>query len=153
MYNNRYGPYLLDLKEYLPKKHIDLYSKGFVPKISTFNNKLVSLPIKVDYSILYSNTKLLDKYNKPVPETWDELIDTSKYIMEKEKENDSELISFNGLFDDSEIGTCSLFEYIYSFRDSNDSSFPSFNNETVVNAIKYLKDMKMNNFKKTAYLH
>jgi len=42
---------------------------------------------------------LLDKYNKPVPETWDELIDTSKYIMEKEKENDSELISFNGLFD------------------------------------------------------
>jgi len=45
MYNNRYGPYLLDLKEYLPKKHIDLYSKGFVPKISTFNNKLVSLVI------------------------------------------------------------------------------------------------------------
>jgi len=63
------------------------------------NNFIENKPIIINYSVLYSNTKLLEKYNKPVPETWDELIDTSKYIMEKEKEIDPELISFNGLFD------------------------------------------------------
>jgi len=47
--------------------------------------------------LLYSNTKLLKKYNKRIPKTWDELIETSKYIMERE--NDPELIAYNGLFD------------------------------------------------------
>jgi len=39
---------------------------------------------------------LLSKYNQKVPKTWDELIDTCKYI--QEKENDPELICYNGLF-------------------------------------------------------
>jgi len=42
---------------------------------------------------------LLEKYDKTIPETWDELIETSKYIMDKEKDNDTDLISFNGLYD------------------------------------------------------
>jgi len=52
----------------------------------------------VSYNILYSNIELLSKYNKPIPKTWDELINTCEYIMEKEK-NDTELICYNGLFD------------------------------------------------------
>jgi len=52
----------------------------------------------VSFEVLYSKRELLDKYNKPVPKTWDELIDTCKFIMDKEK-NDSELICYNGLFD------------------------------------------------------
>jgi len=47
---------------------------------------------------LYSNFELLGRYNKSIPKTWDELIETCKYIMEKEKEN-SDLICYNGLFD------------------------------------------------------
>ena len=46
--------------------------------------------------MLYSNNMLLSKYNQKVPKTWDELIDTCKYI--QEKENDPELICYNGLF-------------------------------------------------------
>jgi len=51
----------------------------------------------LSYEVLYSNYELLNKYNKSVPKTWDELIDTCKYIMEREK--DSELICYNGFFD------------------------------------------------------
>jgi len=47
--------------------------------------------------MLYSNEDLLIKYNKPIPKTWDELIKTCKYIIDKE--NDPELICCNGLFD------------------------------------------------------
>jgi len=42
---------------------------------------------------------LLDKYKKEVPETWDELISTGKYIYEKEKENNNTIpLIYNGLF-------------------------------------------------------
>jgi len=47
--------------------------------------------------VLFSNKKLLNNYNKPIPKTWDELIETCKYIMDRE--NDTELICYNGLFD------------------------------------------------------
>jgi len=51
----------------------------------------------LSYEVLYSNEILLNKYNKSIPKTWDELIETCKYIMAKE--NDPELICYNGLFD------------------------------------------------------
>jgi len=41
----------------------------------------------MDVGVLYSNKKLLERYNKPVPKTWDELIDIANEIVEKEKEN------------------------------------------------------------------
>ena len=54
----------------------------------------------MNYDILYSNIDLLNKHNKPIPKTWDELIDTCKYIIEKEKnENNTELNCYSGLFD------------------------------------------------------
>jgi len=39
----------------------------------------------LDYTVLYSNTDLLKKYNKEIPKTWDELYSTGKYIMEEKK--------------------------------------------------------------------
>jgi len=51
----------------------------------------------ISYEIMYSNIALLNKYNKPIPKTWNELIETCNYIMDQE--NDSELICYNGLFD------------------------------------------------------
>jgi len=54
----------------------------------------------IGYTVLYSNKFLLEKYNKRVPKTWDELIETSKYIIGKEKElNNTDLIAYNGVFD------------------------------------------------------
>ncbi|ORX43288.1 hypothetical protein BCR36DRAFT_238936, partial [Piromyces finnis] len=56
-------------------------------------------PIYQRYSVLYSNQLLLDKYKKQVPETWEELIKTGRYIYEKEKENNNTLqYIYNGLF-------------------------------------------------------
>jgi len=50
----------------------------------------------MSFEVLYSN-KLLSNYTIPIPKTWDELIETCKYIMAEE--NDPELICYNGLFD------------------------------------------------------
>jgi len=51
------------------------------------------------YTVLYYNKKLLDKYGKRVPKTWDELIETSLEIKEKEKKKGNiNLSEYNGLF-------------------------------------------------------
>jgi len=53
--------------------------------------------------VLYSNDFYLNKYNKEIPKTWDQLIETAQYIMEQERiENkNSHLYGYNGLFSDS----------------------------------------------------
>jgi len=49
--------------------------------------------------MLYSNSVLLKKYKRKIPETWDEFLDTSKYILKKEKElNNTNLMIYNGLY-------------------------------------------------------
>jgi len=51
------------------------------------------------YTVLYYNKKLLDRYEKRVPKTWNELIETSLEIKEKEKKLGNIYLSeYNGLF-------------------------------------------------------
>eukprot|EP00833_Pecoramyces_ruminatium_P001529 jgi/Orpsp1_1/1175561/evm.model.c7180000054357.1 len=96
-FTQKYGNYLLDLNDYLSKEDIEIYDSKLISEICTYENKLVGLPYSISYSMLYYNYGLLDKYNKTVPKTWDELINISKYILEKE--NNPDLIAYNGFFD------------------------------------------------------
>ena len=55
----------------------------------------------MDYRVFYANTKLLNKYNKRIPKTWDELIETGRYIYDEEFKDieDSEYFIYNGSLD------------------------------------------------------
>jgi len=44
--------------------------------------------------MLYSNQNLLDKYNKPIPKTWNELINTAKFILTEESKSGNEIIGY-----------------------------------------------------------
>eukprot|EP00833_Pecoramyces_ruminatium_P017149 jgi/Orpsp1_1/1191181/evm.model.d7180000083982.1 len=46
------------------------------------------------------------------------------------------------MYIDSEIGTCSLYEFIYSFRNERNSSFPEITSNEAQNALKMIKKMK-----------
>jgi len=49
--------------------------------------------------VLFSNENFLKKYGKKSPITWDELIETSEYIMKEEKEKyNNKILGYNGLF-------------------------------------------------------
>jgi len=64
--------------------------------------KLTLKPIFIDYSVIYNNMKLLKEYDKKIPKTWDELLETGKYILNEElKKNNTDIIIYNGGF----IGT------------------------------------------------
>jgi multiple sugar transport system substrate-binding protein len=49
------------------------------------NGKLIALPYFADAQFLYYRKDLLEKYQRPVPKTWDEMIETARVIMEGEK--------------------------------------------------------------------
>ncbi|ORX42200.1 hypothetical protein BCR36DRAFT_308104, partial [Piromyces finnis] len=95
-----YDLYLLDLKKIIPEEHIKMFNPDFVEQYCTINDKLIGLPVTLSFSVLYSNRNILNKYNKNIPKTWDELLDTSKYILEMERTNynNTELRAYNGLF-------------------------------------------------------
>ena len=56
-------------------------------------------PLYIDYSVLYTNTELLEKYNSGIPKTWKEFIKVADYIYSKEIESgNTDIIGYNGLF-------------------------------------------------------
>jgi len=139
-YTKRYGQYLLDLEEILPSKIIDEFDKSIISQTSYYDNTIVGLPISLTYNGFFSNKYLLKKYNLEPPKTWNDLIVTSKYILDFEE--DPELIGYNGLFFDVETGICSIYEFLYSCRESIDSPFPDITSQTTINAMELLKRVK-----------
>lgn len=97
----------------------------------------------IDFDVLYINKEKLRTYNRTIPETWDELITTSQYILNEElKLNNTNFVPYNGLFSTLEVGICSLYEFIYSFRKSKESPFPEITSQEVVDALYKMKEMK-----------
>eukprot|EP00833_Pecoramyces_ruminatium_P010810 jgi/Orpsp1_1/1184842/evm.model.c7180000091215.1 len=139
----KYYPYLLDLSQYLPEEHIDIYDKNIISQTCLYQDKLIGLPVTLITSALYSNKKLLNKYHKEIPKTWDQLISTGKEILEKEKLlNNTDIIGYNGLFSEPEEGICSIYEFIYSCRESYESPFPEIRSQTTIEAMKLIKKIK-----------
>ncbi|ORX79942.1 periplasmic binding protein-like II [Anaeromyces robustus] len=144
---SKYGPYLIDLQEWLPEEHINIYDQNIINQTCIYNDKLVGLPIVIQYTALYSNKELLDQYGKKIPQTWQELLETAKYIKENEKNlhNNTDLIGYNGLFsnyDDDDQGITSIYEFMYSFRKSVNSSFPDFYSKSATKSLEMMKTLK-----------
>jgi ABC-type glycerol-3-phosphate transport system substrate-binding protein len=117
--------------------------EGVAKQTCMYNDKLVGLPMTIDCTLLYYNQEYLDKYNKELPKTWDDLIETGQYILNEEKKlNNTDFVPYNGLFSELEIGICSIYEFIYSFRNSVESSFPNIRSQEAVNALEKMKEIK-----------
>ncbi|KAL6605284.1 periplasmic binding protein-like II [Neocallimastix sp. 'constans'] len=143
IYTPKFEPNFLDLNKLLPKEHINLYKSVENYESYSYNNKLVGLPVIINYSALYSNIELLNKYNKEIPKTWDELLETGKYILKQEKiKNNTNIVIFNGLFTDNEAGSTTIIEFLHSYRDAINDPFPNFKSPNAVNALKMMKKLK-----------
>ena len=60
------------------------YLKAYVDA-NTVDGKLMSLPYFADSQFLYYRKDLLEKYKRPVPQTWDDLMEAGQIIMQGEK--------------------------------------------------------------------
>ncbi|KAL6613001.1 hypothetical protein U3516DRAFT_520519, partial [Neocallimastix sp. 'constans'] len=83
VYTPKFCPYLLNLNKYIPKNHIDTYNSQILSNVGSCKNEIVGLPVILDFTLLYSNRKLLNIYKKNIPTTWNELLETASYILEK----------------------------------------------------------------------
>ncbi|OUM67981.1 hypothetical protein PIROE2DRAFT_58379 [Piromyces sp. E2] len=119
-----------------------MYDPHLIFQTCYHRDTLVALPVTLQYSVLYSNKDLLDKYNKTIPKTWDELLKTSKFILNEEKKFNKDLIGYNGYFPDTEDGLFSLYEFIYSYRNSKNSLFPELTSKESIEALKMVKTIK-----------
>jgi len=61
--------------------------------------------------VLYSNISYLKKYNKNIPLSWDELLETGNYILQKEQQlNNNNIIGYNGFFPSNKY-----YNYLYKY--------------------------------------
>jgi len=65
-------------------KIVPTYLKAYA-EADQVGGKLVALPYFADAQFLYYRKDLLDKYKRPVPKTWDEMMETARVVMAGEK--------------------------------------------------------------------
>ncbi|ORX78209.1 periplasmic binding protein-like II [Anaeromyces robustus] len=141
-FNAKFSSYFLDLKEWLPKSHMEMYDNTFAKFSSMYNDKWVGLPLYLNFDMLYVNLPYLSKYFKKIPVTWNEFLEIGSYILNEEKKNNNtNLIGYTDL-SCYNFEVCSLNEMIYSYRDSKDSSYPKLTSKSSIQALEMMKTIK-----------
>lgn len=133
------GEHFIDFYDYGAKEVVDKHFDAIVENNTTPDGRLVSMPWFTDAGLLYYRTDLLEKYDREVPETWNDLEATARYIMEKEREAGNE--DFYGYVwqgDAYEGLTCDALEWIYSNGGGkivNNNQEITINNEKAIEII------------------
>jgi len=140
IYAVKFEPHLLDLRDVMPKETIDMYMEGVASQTCVVKDKIVGFPVSIDYTVLYYNEQLLKQYGKSVPKTWDQLIEIGEDI--RKQSGNSTLVYYNGLYDKQENYICSLYEFLYSYRNEVNSPFPDITSDEAVEALEKIKEIK-----------
>ncbi len=85
-----------DLRQHFTEEELAEFHPGLI-NAATIEGKLVFLPLYVQWMALYVRTDLLDKYNRSIPQTWEELEETSAYIMTQEAKHTNSSSKMSGL--------------------------------------------------------
>ena len=106
-----------------------------------FKDELWGFPYRIDSGMLYYRSDLLEKYDKRVPLTWEELAQTSQYIMKREG---GDLKGFTSSWAQFEGLTANAVEYIWAFGGdilSEDSATSVLDSRESAEGISFMKDM------------
>lgn len=106
--------HLADLRPHIPQEEIDRHFDS-ITENNTIDGKLVAMPFYTDVGILYYRKDLLDKYDLPVPATWEGLEQTAKVILKAEhSEGNNQLAGYVWQGKAYEGLTCNAMEWISS---------------------------------------
>jgi len=143
LYLNIFSPYLLELDEYLPKELMDLYSSEVNKKLVYHDGHYRGLPLMLMLSVLFSNNELLQRYDKPIPKTWDQLIEITQYILNKEKEKgNTDISGYAPLFPNGDNTLNAFYQLLHSFRDNKDDDIPKYTSQNARDAMEKLIEIR-----------
>jgi trehalose/maltose transport system substrate-binding protein len=87
--------HLLDMNDYVPQEQVDSYLPALIVN-NTVDGRLVALPLRIGFGMLYYRTDMLEKFGFDAPPaTWEELETMAAAIQEGERaEGNSEFWGF-----------------------------------------------------------
>ncbi len=103
--------WIVPLDDYVGKSTFDLYIDTML-KAYTVNGKTYGLPYMADVVAMYYRADLLEKYNLPVPTTYDEVVKYSKIIMEGE--NNPDLYGWGSIWVQNESLACCFYSFYWA---------------------------------------
>jgi multiple sugar transport system substrate-binding protein len=126
------------LEAYINEEDLNDFLPGPINAVD-YMGHLWGMPYRTDAGMLYYRKDLLEKYDREVPETWDDLINTSLYIMEREegmKGHAGSWAQYEGL-------TCNLMEIVWSYGGKvfDEEGNVVYNSPETVEAVKTMTDM------------
>ena len=106
--------WILDLDKYIDRKDFqDFITPLFIGSIS-YNNKIYASPWLLTSGALFYRKDLLKKYGFKAPQTFEELVKQSQYILKKE--NNPDLYGYLWQGNEQEGMVCNVLEYLYSLN-------------------------------------
>lgn len=108
------GKHLVDLHPYIPEQEIQQHFQPIINNLTLNNQQLIAMPLFTDTGLLYYRKDLLAKYGFSAPETWQELEQIAKVILEGEQ--NPQLTGFVWQGKSYEGLTCNALEWIDSFH-------------------------------------
>jgi trehalose/maltose transport system substrate-binding protein len=79
------APHLLDMTQFVSEEQLDKYLPALIQN-NTVDGRLVALPLRIGFGMLYYRTDLIEKYGYDgPPATWEELEEMAMTIMEGER--------------------------------------------------------------------
>ncbi|GHT94259.1 sugar ABC transporter substrate-binding protein [Alphaproteobacteria bacterium] len=110
-----FADYLAALDEYCANLDINDYFDIIKENMYSSDGHLLALPLYTDCGLFYYRKDLLEKYNRSVPKTLEELYDTALYIQTEERKDEVKKNKFYGFIFQAkafEILTCNFLEII-----------------------------------------
>lgn len=109
------GKNFLDLNQYIDKEHSSAHFNAIVENNTDAKGRLLAMPFFTDAGLLFYRTDLLEKHGRTVPKTWEEMTESAKYILGKEKAGQPKLLGFVFQGRAYEGLTCNALEWIDSY--------------------------------------
>ncbi|WP_151703769.1 ABC transporter substrate-binding protein [Nitrincola alkalilacustris] len=107
--------HLLDLSPYTNGAENDHFES--LVTNNTVDGKLVAMPWFTDAGVLYYRKDLLEKYQQPVPQTWEQLTEVAEHVQAQERSaGNNQMWGFVWQGRAYEGLTCDALEWIYSYN-------------------------------------
>ena len=121
----------------------------------TYQGHIYGVPSRIDSGMLYYRIDFLDEYGFSPPQTWPELADQAKVIVEGEKDSQPGLRGYSGQFKQYEGLVCNMLEFVKSHNGtliSEDGAQSTLASPKTIQAVTFVREQIINQLATPAVL-